>query len=164
MFQHKTLRTWMWKCLVYAFDVDQAGYVSYHHDVCMGRENAINDGSISQERFVHSTEDISPTINWIAIIDVDTNFEPQNDNKNPLYLGKPYNRYFCKQWRPRWNAALCCISSGSALFAEVKTIFRDRNTSKFGNSLSCDPLRYIMDNPIRIAFIHIVESIRIQRD
>ena len=40
-------------------------WLSYHHDVCMGRDNidTISDGSISQERFVHSTEDISPTIN-----------------------------------------------------------------------------------------------------
>ena len=35
------------------------------------------------------------------------------------------NRHFGKQWRPRWNAA----SSGSALFAKIKTIFRDINAS-----------------------------------
>ena len=43
------------------------------------------------------------------------------DNIHPLYTGnplnwKPLNKYFCKQWRSRWNAA-CCISSRSALYA-----------------------------------------------
>ena len=33
-----------------------------------------------------------------------------------------------KQWRLRWNAALCAISSESALIAETKMIFRERNT------------------------------------
>ena len=28
------------------------------------------------------------------------------------------------QWRPRWNAALCCISSVSALFARIKRNFQ----------------------------------------
>ena len=46
--------------------------------------------------------------------------------------------------------------------AEVKTIFRDRNTSNL-EILTCDPLRYIMDNPILIVSIGMGESIRIQR-
>ena len=49
----------------------------------------------------------------------------------PLYTGNPLNRYFGKQLRPRWNAALCCISSGSTRFAKIKTTFWDKNTSLF---------------------------------
>ena len=45
--------------------------------------------------------------------------------------------------------------------AEVKTIFRDRNTSNL-EILTRDPLSYIMNNPILIAFIGMGESIRIQ--
>ena len=43
----------------------------------------------------------------------------------------PANRYFCKQWRTRWNAAWCSISSGSALalFAKVKTNLHGWNAS-----------------------------------
>ena len=34
---------------------------------------------------------------------------------------------FGKQWRPRWNdTAICGISSGSTLFAKIKTIFREK--------------------------------------
>ena len=40
---------------------------------------------------------------------------------NPLSYWIPVNMYFGKQCRPR-----CGISSGSALFAKIKTIFRDR--------------------------------------
>ena len=37
---------------------------------------------------------------------------------------------------------------GSALFAKIKTIFRDRNTSFYRNFLTDFPLKYKMDNPI----------------
>ena len=40
-----------------------------------------------------------------------------------LWLLKEY--FNNKQWRPRWNAAWRGISSGSAPFAEVKTISSD---------------------------------------
>ena len=46
---------------------------------------------------------------------------------NPLYTWKPLNKCFCKQWIPRWNAALCCISSESTLFVKIKTIFRQKD-------------------------------------
>ena len=44
---------------------------------------------------------------------------------------KLLNGYYGKQWRPRWNAASCGISSGSALFTKTKSIFRERNTLLF---------------------------------
>ena len=37
------------------------------------------------------------------------------------------NGYFGKQWRPRWNAAWCSISSGSALFAKINISLQDSN-------------------------------------
>ena len=37
----------------------------------------------------------------------------------PFSLFIPVNRYFGKQCRPRWNAALCGILSGSALLAKI---------------------------------------------
>ena len=49
-----------------------------------------------------------------------------------LLYWKKNNRYFGKNCGSRWNAAWCCISSGSALFAKIKTTFRDGNTSSFG--------------------------------
>ena len=33
----------------------------------------------------------------------------------PFVFRKPLNKYFYKQWRPWWNAALCRISSASTL-------------------------------------------------
>ena len=36
-------------------------------------------------------------------------------------------RILLQQWRPRWNAACCCISSGSTLFVNVKKIFRQKH-------------------------------------
>ena len=39
--------------------------------------------------------------------------------------------YSSKQWRPRWNAAWCSISSGSTLFARTKMIFRERKLIQF---------------------------------
>ena len=48
--------------------------------------------------------------------------------------------------------ALSCISSGSALFAEVRAMFRDLLHDNLENPTS-EPLNYIMDNPILIAFI-----------
>ena len=36
----------------------------------------------------------------------------------------PVNRYFDKQWRPKWNTPRGRICSGSALFVKIKTIFR----------------------------------------
>ena len=52
---------------------------------------------------------------------------------DPFVFGKPNKGYFVKQWRPRWNATLCCISSGSTLFVKVKKSFRQKNTIFFGN-------------------------------
>ena len=43
------------------------------------------------------------------------------------------NQYFNKQWRSRWKATQSGISSGSALFAKIKTIFRNINILKFRN-------------------------------
>ena len=37
----------------------------------------------------------------------------------------PVNRYFDKQWRPKWNTPKGGICSGSALFVKIKTIFRE---------------------------------------
>ena len=51
----------------------------------------------------------------------------------------------------------CSISSGSALFAEIKTIFRILKKS------ICDPLKYTMDSPILILSICMGKFIRIQR-
>ena len=48
---------------------------------------------------------------------------------NPFHSGYQYSGYFGKQWKSRWNAEYVGISSGSALFAKIGTIFRDRNTS-----------------------------------
>ena len=44
------------------------------------------------------------------------------------------------------------ISSGSALFAKIKTIFRDER-HHFIQILTSNPLKYRMDNPILIASI-----------
>ena len=43
----------------------------------------------------------------------------------PFVDRKPQNGKFEKQWRRRWNAARCSISSGSALFAKKKSTFRE---------------------------------------
>ena len=50
---------------------------------------------------------------------------------NHLYIGKPLNWYFYKQWRPRWNAATCGISSGSTLFVQVRS--SEKAKKKFEN-------------------------------
>ena len=63
-------------------------------------------------------------------------------NSNPLWLLK---EYLGKQWRPRWNAALCSISSGSTLFAKTKTIFRDEWEFYF-EFTSCYPPIYTTDH------------------
>ena len=52
---------------------------------------------------------------------------------------------------------ICCISSGSALFAKIKTTFKDRNTPEFKKKSACDPY------PILIVSICLAKSIRIQR-
>ena len=54
----------------------------------------------------------------------------------------PLNDQFCKQWRPRWNAAKCCISSGSTLFEKVKKIFRQKNTIFF-KKINLRPLEHV---------------------
>ena len=55
-----------------------------------------------------------------------------------------------KKWRPRWNAALCGISSGSALLATPKSIFGEK-IQYFLKTITCDPSIYIhvyaMDHP-----------------
>ena len=62
--------------------------------------------------------------------------------------------YFGKQWRPRWNAAYCCISSGSALFAKIKTTSRTKihHSHTLENS-TCDPFKCTMGNPILVVSI-----------
>ena len=45
----------------------------------------------------------------------------------------------------------CCISSGSALFAKIKTTFKDKHHN-LENS-TCNPLKYAMDSPILIVSI-----------
>ena len=54
---------------------------------------------------------------------------------NPLKTCHPklLNKFFDKQWRPRWNATWCCISSGSALHVKAKSILRERYTIFFWN-------------------------------
>ena len=66
------------------------------------------------------------------------------------------------QWKPRWNCAWCSISFGSTLF-KIKTILRDRNTFINWEMPTYDPLKYIMGNPILIAFFCMGKSIRIWR-
>ena len=56
------------------------------------------------------------------------------------FIDQSINRCFGKQWRPRWNAAEGCISSGSALIAKIKTIFKYRNTS-FDRNFDQQPLK-----------------------
>ena len=47
----------------------------------------------------------------------------------PFVYWKLLNGHFDEHWWPRWNAAICSISSGYALFAKMKkTIFRQWNT------------------------------------
>ena len=65
---------------------------------------------------------------------------------------------FGKQCRPRWK---CCISSGSALLAKIKTAFVDRNT--YLENIACDPLKCTMGSPILIVSICMGKSTRIQR-
>ena len=48
-------------------------------------------------------------------------------------------------WKPL--KGVCCISSGSALFAMINAIFRDWSTHLFRKS-TCDPFKHIMDTPI----------------
>ena len=55
---------------------------------------------------------------------------------------------------------MCCISTGSALFAKIKTIFRDRNLLNF-EILTCDPLQYKMDKSMFVVSICMGKSIRI---
>ena len=51
---------------------------------------------------------------------------------------------------------VCCISSGSALFAMINEIFRDLSTHLIFRDLgthllrkpTCDPIKHITDNPI----------------
>ena len=57
-------------------------------------------------------------------------------------------------------ANVCGISFGFTLFVKV---FRDRNTPCKWDMPTCDPLKYIIDNPILIAFIWMGKSIKIQR-
>ena len=47
------------------------------------------------------------------------------DNINSLHTGKPQNEHLSKQSRPRFNATECSLSSESAPFANIKTIFRE---------------------------------------
>ena len=56
------------------------------------------------------------------------------------------NRYFAKQGRPKRKASECSISSGSALFAKTKLIFREIN-SNILKIITCDPSIYTMDHP-----------------
>ena len=48
------------------------------------------------------------------------------------------------------------------MFAKIKTIFENRNTSFYRN-FDQQPLIYIMDNSILIEPIHLQESIRMKR-
>ena len=83
----------------------------------------------------------------------------------PFVYWKPLKEYFGKQRSPWWNTATCGISSGPALFAKINTIFAKINTilmdwSAYFLKISiCDPLKYIMDNPILIVFICLVTHV-----
>ena len=57
-------------------------------------------------------------------------------------LVTPECMLFGKQWRPRWNDAICSISSGPTLFANTKTIFRERNTQFYLAIITCDTSVY----------------------
>ena len=48
-----------------------------------------------------------------------------------LETSKPLNGFFGKQWRPRWNAAYCCILLGSALIAKIKFCNLQCSAKKF---------------------------------
>ena len=56
----------------------------------------------------------------------------------------------------------CSISSGSPLFARIKTTFRDKIHHYLEKSAS-DPLKYTMGSPILIVSIYMEKSTRIQR-
>ena len=58
----------------------------------------------------------------------------------------PPHQYFGKQWRPRWNAAQCGISSGPPLFSKTKTIVREKN-QYYLEIISCDSTILPFDNP-----------------
>ena len=55
------------------------------------------------------------------------------------YFSQPFvywwllNKYFSKQWRPRWNVTLSGISSRSTLFAMTKNDLQRKKKNLFGN-------------------------------
>ena len=59
---------------------------------------------------------------------------PGDREKRPWHCPKCVLWHSHKQWRPRWNALKCSVSSGSTLFAQTKTIFRERNAILFWNN------------------------------
>ena len=66
--------------------------------------------------------------------------------------------YFGKQWRPRWNAALCGISSGSTLFAKDKN---DLQIKKYNlDYITFDPSLYTLDHSKFIISNQMEEFIR----
>ena len=50
--------------------------------------------------------------------------------------------------------------SGSALFTETKAIFSGKNSLEL---IPCDPFKYIMDHPILILLLCMIESISIEK-
>ena len=131
-------------CLVSA-QPRKTGRKSFWHDW--------NIGLLRRKASTHTQEDIIIVkTRWMEgwrFNNISFFFKRREDNGLCILKG-------CKEWRPRWNAAKYCISSGTTLFVKVKKIFRQIKTCQKEKNISIQRVKdqYMKINTLKYISVY----------